>query len=192
MALKTRDVIWVLMAGLLMGCAPGIRTATEKDIITSADVYTGPAGTIKRFDESRIIDGKYTEVLRAMMDALQNKGFYIGEVDFQTGFLRANTPDSLLGEKGLDKYLPPLPKLSLGLVWTTYAGVTHQVVTIAAEEIRSGKVRVRVSALRYLHVVGAQGVSMNGHYPEFDPELISSIFSELDKELVTRRIMSKS
>lgn len=191
MSFKIRDVVFVLLiAGVVMGCAPGMKTASEKDIVTSADVYAGPTGTIKRFDESREVDGKYSEVLKGLMDALQNKGFYISAVDFQSGFLKAVTPDSLLGEKGLDKYLPPLPKLSLGLVWVIAAGVTHQAITVTVEEIRSDKVRVRISSLRYLYGVGLD-VGFGGYYPEFDPELINSIFSELDKELLTRRIMSK-
>ena len=65
-----------VVAAVLSACTPTAGRVSDQDIITSADVYKGPEGTIKRFSESRILDGSYDNVFRSILDALQNKGFY--------------------------------------------------------------------------------------------------------------------
>ena len=79
-----------VVAAVLSACVQTAGRVSDKDIITSADIYEGPEGTIKRFSESRLLDGSYDDVFRSILEALQNKGFYIDSVDSKAGFIRAN------------------------------------------------------------------------------------------------------
>ena len=121
----------------------------------------------RRGIESRELEGKFDDALKATLQVFQDYGYIVRSTDYQSGVVQ--------GETGVKR---------------DFFGMTNFEITATIEQFGEGRVRERITLVKKVKVSSQYGTQEDSQIVS-DPELFQKLYDDIQKEMFIRKNLSK-